>query len=127
MQRSCLDCSGAGVPVNYSCPFFICGTTLVVLERKEEEEEDGPHTCFRMLVWVLGSTLFKIATTLLGFLFYLLLSTLLIDLIALVIKMSPLLHGSLSVGLASFVSIYGIWNASYLRVNSVDVEISNIN
>lgn len=88
-----------------------------------------------MIVGVMGATnsisfighiAFIFGAVLMGFILYLLLSTIFVDLLSLVWKTKPLYYGLLAISLASLVSIYGLWNATNLRLTEVDIPINGI-
>jgi predicted MPP superfamily phosphohydrolase len=73
-----------------------------------------------------GHVLYKIAAVLMGVYLFLVLSFLMIDFIALFIKLKPLSYGIVSIGLATIVSIYGYWNGSNIRTTTLNIPIKGI-
>ncbi|MFC2101205.1 metallophosphoesterase [Bacteroidota bacterium] len=73
-----------------------------------------------------GSLLYCIAAILMGFMLYLLLVLLLIDGVNLIINIPVKVHLAIVVGLSVLISLYGIWNASNLKVTSMEIPINGI-
>jgi len=69
---------------------------------------------------------YSAAAITMGFMLYLLLSVLLVDLINLMIKIPPKRIGSAAILLALTVSAYGIWNATQKRVRTVEVTMKGL-
>ena len=74
----------------------------------------------------IGSLTYIVASVLLGFIWYLLLSTIFIDLINIVIKLKPLQQGLLTLSMAILVSVYGIWNAYNLKITEVSIPMNGL-
>lgn len=74
----------------------------------------------------IGSITYILASVLLGFLLYLLLSTILIDVINLAIKLKPIQQGIFTLLLAIIVSTYGIWNAYNLKITEISIPINGL-
>ena len=74
----------------------------------------------------IGHLVFMIGAVLMGFILYLLISTILVDLVGLVWKTKPLYYGLLAISLASLISIYGIWNATQLKLTEVNISLKNL-
>jgi uncharacterized protein len=70
-----------------------------------------------------GSFLYRSAAIITGFMLYLLLAVLFVDLLNLFLKLGPQASGLLVFVLASAVSVYGLWNASYLRTTKIELPI----
>lgn len=75
---------------------------------------------------VLGGIINVSAFTLLGFILYLLLSTILVDLVGLFVRLSPQIKGLAAIGLAIAISGYGIINARITRITSQDITINGL-
>lgn len=73
-----------------------------------------------------GSLTYIIASVLLGFVLYLLLSTIFVDIINLAIKLKPFTQGLISIILAVLISSYGIWNAYQLKITEITVPINRL-
>lgn len=74
----------------------------------------------------LGSITYQIAAILMGYLLYLLLSTIALDLFTIFVKLQPKTTGLIVLSLAAIISLYGIWNASNTRIKEVDISISGL-
>lgn len=74
----------------------------------------------------LGHITYNIAAVLMGYLLYLLLSTILVDIASFFIKLPASNYGFAAFIIAALISIYGIWNASNTKINSIDINISGI-
>ena len=66
------------------------------------------------------------AFTLLGFVLYVLLSTLIVDLAGLIVAIPLKMKGMLSLGLAALISIYGILNARNTRITNVNIPVPGL-
>lgn len=77
-------------------------------------------------VSTLGRVVFIIGAIFMGFVLYLLLSTILVDAVGLAFKTKPIYYGIAALSLAVFISIYGIWNAKQLKLTEVDVTIRGL-
>jgi predicted MPP superfamily phosphohydrolase len=73
-----------------------------------------------------GQILFCLASLLVGYLLYFLLSLLVVDLVNLVVAFSPRLNGIMSLSLAGLVVIYGIWHASVPLVKEVEIPLRGL-
>lgn len=73
-----------------------------------------------------GQLLYSSAAILMGFMLYLLLSVLLVDLVHIFIRVKPLYYGLAALSLAFLVSVYGIINAFNIRTNELELEISGL-
>ncbi len=73
-----------------------------------------------------GSFIFMLAAIIMGFTLYLLLSTILVDIIGLIVVVKPLYMGIAALTLAFLVSAYGIWNSFNLKINEVAIEINQL-
>jgi len=67
------------------------------------------------------------ASVTVGFVLYLLISTIAVDLTGLVVKIKPLYSGITSISLALLITVYGLWNASNVKVNEVEIPLSGLN
>jgi hypothetical protein len=74
----------------------------------------------------LGSVVYQVAAITMGFVLYLMLSTIFVDLIHFVIKLQPIYYGIIVVGLAVCISSYGLWNAGNLRIIEHEVPIKGL-
>ena len=95
---------------------FICVTLLLM---------------FGSQFFVVSSDLFGKIIFILGafwtaILLYLLLSSVVLDLVNLVFKMSPIVRGTATLTLTALVIIYGAINASVLRVNEISVPVAGL-
>ena len=75
---------------------------------------------------LIGQIIFCAASLLAGFILYLLLSMLLIDIVNIFIKIKPKIKGFLSLIIALIVSLFGIWNASSLQVQRVEIPVNGL-
>jgi hypothetical protein len=73
-----------------------------------------------------GSFLFGFAAISMGFLLYLSLSMLVVDVISLFVTAQPLVWGGIAILLAVIVCLYGIINARTLRVSQVPIPIAGL-
>jgi predicted MPP superfamily phosphohydrolase len=69
---------------------------------------------------------YSLASILMGFMLYLLLSVATIHLVSVFVKISPVILGAGSLTLAVLVTIFGIWNATTRRITEVDIPISGL-
>lgn len=67
-----------------------------------------------------------VGSILLGAFIFLLLSLVVTDLIHLLLKLSPVLRGWLTVGLTILLTGYGVWNAYHFRVKEVTIPIRGL-
>lgn len=74
----------------------------------------------------IGSFLFGFAAVSMGFLLYLVLSFLAVDLVGLFVTIPPVVFGAVAFSLAIVVCIYGIINARTLRVTQVPITITGL-
>ena len=79
-----------------------------------------------MATSTIGHLVYMLAGLLLGYITYLLFSTLLIDLAGLFVKIKPLYMGYLSLGLALIVTLYGFANARNVKLTSVDIPVQGL-
>lgn len=73
-----------------------------------------------------GHFLFQIATILMGFYLYLVLSVIVIDLAQFVVKMPPISFGMSSLVLAIVVSGAGIWKSSNINITNIEVPVKGL-
>ena len=66
------------------------------------------------------------ASVTVGFVLYLLIATIAVDLFGLAVKIKPLYSGIAAISLALLISIYGLWNAANVRINEVDIKIPGL-
>ncbi len=81
---------------------------------------------FANAVTAFGQTIYIGAAITMGILLYLLLSVALVDLIRLVSAFSPQTYGVLALSLTLLISTYGAWNASQLKVTSLEVPVKGL-
>ena len=74
----------------------------------------------------MGSFIFGVAAVSMGFMLYLIISTLVVDGIGLFINTAPNTYGLAAILLATLVSVYGIINAKTLRVSQTQVPIKGL-
>jgi len=75
---------------------------------------------------LVGQLLYGSAAILMGFMLFLLLSVILVDLAHYVIRVNPLYYGLAALLLAFLISGYGILNAFHIRVNKQELEMSGL-
>jgi hypothetical protein len=73
-----------------------------------------------------GHIIYMVGAVAMGFVLYLLISTIAVDLFSLVFKTSPFHYGLASISLAALISIYGMWNATNLKVTEVEIPIKGL-
>lgn len=73
-----------------------------------------------------GHLFFIVGAVMMGFVLYLLISTMAVDLVGLVWKTQAINYGLIAIGLASLVSVYGIWNAANLKITETDITIKGL-
>lgn len=69
---------------------------------------------------------YSAAAITLGFMMFLLMSVILVDVLSLFLRNSPEILGTAAILLALFVSGYGIWNATNKRVREVEVPLKEL-
>lgn len=74
----------------------------------------------------IGHFAFMIGAVLMGFVLYLLISTIAVDLVSLFVKTKPIYFGIAALSLATLVSIYGIWNATHIKLTEVDIVMDKL-
>ncbi len=74
----------------------------------------------------LANFAYSAAAILLGFMLYLLISVILVDISRLFVKTNPKVFGIIALSLAVLISGFGIWNATKKRVRNVDIEIKGL-
>ena len=74
----------------------------------------------------LGSITFGVAAILLGFMLYLLISMLVVDLLGLAVDVKPIWRGIAAFSIATIISVYGMWNATHLQVTNVTIPLKNL-
>ncbi len=67
-----------------------------------------------------------VAATTLGFILYVLISTIGVDIIGFLVSIKPFQQGLISLSIALIISIYGIVNANVTRVKEVDISITGL-
>jgi len=95
---------------------FACTTLFMI----------GGLAGFTNSVSLTGTVLYKIAAVVMGFVLYLLIIVLCVDLVALFVKISPLTHGIITLVVAALISVYGIFNAYNTRVVKLEVPVKNL-
>lgn len=73
-----------------------------------------------------GHYVFIVAAILMGFVLYLLISTIAIDLLGLVVKIRPVYYGIAALLLTALISVYGIWNATNIQQTEVDIPLKGL-
>ncbi len=74
----------------------------------------------------LGSFLFGVSAIAIGFILYLLIATIAVDIINIFAKLQPGIAGIIALSMAILISTYGLWNATNTIVKEVDIKISNL-
>lgn len=74
----------------------------------------------------LGSLLYGFGAIVMGVMLYLLLTTLVVDLVSLVAKFPPRTHGLIVLSLTALISGYGIWNAFHIRVSEQQIPVKGL-
>lgn len=74
----------------------------------------------------LGHFVFSLAAVTMGYVLYLLISTIAVDLISLFIKTRPMYYGIAALSLAAVISSYGIWNAKQIKQTEVDIAMEGL-
>jgi len=74
----------------------------------------------------IGHILFGAAAILLGFTLYLLISTLAVDVLGIFLKLKPLTTGLIAIAIGAFISIYGIWKATDLKISEITIPMQGI-
>jgi predicted MPP superfamily phosphohydrolase len=75
---------------------------------------------------VFGNIMYVMATVTVGFLLYLLLSTFLVDIIHLIVKISPKICGIIVLFFAVVITVFGVWNAFHIRVTEIEIPIKDL-
>ncbi|MFA8298715.1 MAG: metallophosphoesterase [Hyphomicrobiales bacterium] len=73
-----------------------------------------------------GHITFKVSSIVMGFMLFLLLSLILVDIINLFIKIPTNLFGVSTIVIAVLLSVIGYWNASNIRISKYDLPIKGI-
>ncbi len=73
-----------------------------------------------------GSMIYQFAAIITGFILYFLMSVLLIDLLHLIIKGSPLIYGISAIVITILVVGFGIWNAFNIKVTNFEVPVAGL-
>jgi predicted MPP superfamily phosphohydrolase len=73
-----------------------------------------------------GHYLFIIASTTMGFILYLLIATIVVDLMTLMIKIRPVYYGLAALSIAALISGYGLWNATNVKITEVDIRMKGL-
>ncbi len=66
------------------------------------------------------------ASVTVGFVLYLLISTIAVDAFGLLFKIKPLYSGLSAISLALLITVYGLWNATNIRISEVDIPIMGL-
>ncbi len=69
---------------------------------------------------------YSTAAITMGFMLFLLMSVIVVDIASLFVKNNPKVLGSLAILLAVVVSCYGIWNATNKRIREVDIPLKGL-
>ena len=75
---------------------------------------------------VISNIIYSTAAIIMGFLLYLLLSALTVDLIRIFTKWQPKVYGITTISIAAIVSLYGIWNASNTKTVRISIPVEGI-
>lgn len=75
----------------------------------------------------LANFAYSAAAITMGFMLFLLLSVIVIDVLSLIVKTNPKIFGVVAVSLATLLTIYGIGNAMQKRIRNVDIHIAGLN
>ncbi len=81
---------------------------------------------FTNSVGVLGHVLYSVGAFLMGFLLYLLLSLLMVELARLVVKVQPVYYGIAVLVISLSVSVYATWNAFQVRTTEIELGINGL-
>lgn len=73
-----------------------------------------------------SSIVYQIAAILMGYLLYILVSTIAVDIFSIFVKLQPRSYGLIVLSMAALISIYGLWNASNTKINEVDITITGL-
>lgn len=73
-----------------------------------------------------GHLFYMLGAIAMGFMLYLLISTLMIDFISLFWKTRPAFYGIASIFIAALISIYGLWNATNLKITEQEIPIAGL-
>ena len=73
-----------------------------------------------------GHIIFISGTIMMGFVLYLLISTIAVDLLSFVLKTKPLYYGMMAILMATLISLYGAWNAAIVKTTEVDISIAGL-
>jgi len=73
-----------------------------------------------------GHIVYGIAAITMGFMLFLLFSTLLVEPLHLFMKFKPVVYGFLAVGLAAIISMIGLWNATNLRISQIEIPVKGL-
>ena len=74
----------------------------------------------------LANLAYSAAAIVMGFMLYLLLSVMVVDVFGIFIKASPKTLGVVAISLAVLISGYGIWNATHKQIREVDIEMKGL-
>jgi predicted MPP superfamily phosphohydrolase len=74
----------------------------------------------------LGRIIYMLASVSIGFVLYLIMSVLLVDLIQFIVKVKPVYYGISAISIALLVFLYGIWHAYNPKTTSIEVPINGI-
>lgn len=73
-----------------------------------------------------ANIIYSAAAITMGFLLYLVLSVVVVDIIRIPIKLKPIQYGVFTLLLAVFVSVFGVWNAVHKRVREVEITLKGL-
>lgn len=74
----------------------------------------------------IGKAIFVFGGVAISMFLFLLLSIAITDVFNLIFKLSPQLRGTISLGLASLLTLYGVWNAYAIKVKEVAIPIKGL-
>ncbi len=74
----------------------------------------------------MGSIVFRFSAISIGFILYLLLATIAVDIVNIFTKLQPGIIGIIAMTIAVIVSGYGLWNATNTKIKEVNIGIANL-
>ena len=75
---------------------------------------------------LISTILYGAATLSIGFLLYLVLNTIIVDLISLISNWHPVLYGILVLSLTTLLTVGGVWNAFTIKTTNHEIEIKGL-
>lgn len=86
----------------------------------------GSLAAFTNATSIFGNYTYSIAAIFIGIILYLILTVFVVEIINLAVKIQPLTRGIVAISLALIVSAYGIWNATYKQVRTINIPVKNL-